>query len=62
VNNLLFYKKIFPLIVLILLLIGFAAITSLVSIQIKEIAPGSMDVILYFSSPTVPKYNLSQKG
>ena len=58
----LFYKKIFPLIVLILLLIGFAAITSLVSIQIKEIAPGSMDVILYFSSPTVPKYNLSQKG
>ncbi len=56
------FIKSFIFLLLILTVINFAAITSLVSIQIKEPTPGSMDIILFFSSPTIPKYNVSQKG
>ncbi|MEN2984350.1 MAG: secretin N-terminal domain-containing protein [Dictyoglomaceae bacterium] len=55
-------KKILIIIFLSFIITTFAAITSLVSIQIKEPTPGSMEIVLFFSSPTIPKYNLSQKG
>ncbi|MCX7846199.1 MAG: AMIN domain-containing protein, partial [Dictyoglomaceae bacterium] len=55
-------KKILILLSLILIVTSLAAITSLISIQIKEPSPGSLDIILFFSSPTIPKYNLSQEG
>ncbi|PMQ01016.1 MAG: type II and III secretion system protein, partial [Dictyoglomus sp. NZ13-RE01] len=47
---------------LFILMVSFSAITSLVNVQVKEVVPGSMDIILLFSSPTIPKYTLSLKG
>ncbi|MGB9857075.1 MAG: AMIN domain-containing protein, partial [Dictyoglomaceae bacterium] len=59
-----FFRKVLLVLFLILnlTLITLAGITSLVSIQVKELTPGSMEVILFFSPPTIPKYNIALKG